>query len=387
MAFRICLREKRDIFLLIVPNQFCNHSERSFITLPSEMTNTGRIPVWLDCDPGQDDAVAIIIACYSVHFDLLGISTVHGNVSLQNTTCNALRVLTAIGKTDIPVYSGEEKPLDNYAEVFAADVHGKTGLNGSNLLPVSKMKAKNKSDLFPHLARVIEENESRLNIVATGPLTNIATFFKQYPHLRSKINWLSVMGGGFEVFNINGNAEFNYYCDPFAAKEIVQDEILSKKMIQASLDITSKVFISSNIQQRVLDGKNLEQTSNFRAMMYELIDSFNKRMLAKKLPGYKGPVIHDPVALVALLQFLCVTNELEFSYDRRTFEVSIDPTSYGAITGAKNDEQNGIYVLKDLSVSNFWEEVLEVYDAADRNAYMNTIPREELIEKSVLGDC
>lgn len=349
------------------------------------MTNTGRIPVWLDCDPGQDDTVAIIIACYSVHFDLLGISTVHGNVSLQNTTCNALRVLTAIGKTEIPVYPGEAKPLDNYAEVFAADVHGKTGLNGSNLLPVSRMKPKNKSDFFPHLARVIEENEGRLNIVATGPLTNIATFFKQYPHLRSKINWLSVMGGGFEVFNINGNAEFNYFCDPFAAKEIVQDDILSRRMIQASLDITSKVFISSSIQERVLDGK--EQASNFRAMMYELIDSFNKRMLAKKLPDYKGPVIHDPVALVALLQFLGVTNELEFTYERRTFGVSIEPASYGTITGAKKDEQNGIYVLKDLSVSRFWQEVLAVYDAADKNAYMNSIPREELIEESVLGDC
>lgn len=313
-----------------------------------------------------------------MHFDLLGISNVRGKVSLQNTPCNALRILTAIGKTDIPVYSGEAKPLDNYAEVFAADVHGKTVLNESNLLPVSRMRAKNKSDLSPHLARVIEENEDRLSIVATGPLTNIAIFFNQYPHLRSKINWLSMMGGGFEVFNTNGNAEFNYCCDPFVAKKFVQNEILSKKMIQASLDITSKVFISSDIQPRILDGKDVEQTFNFRAMMYELIDSLNKRMLAKNLPGYKRPVIHDPVALVALFEFLYVTKELEFTYDRRTFEVSIDPTSYGAIARVKNDERNGIYVLKDLSVSKFCEEVLEVYDAADRKAYMNTIPREGL---------
>lgn len=351
------------------------------------MTNTKKIPVWLDCDPGQDDTVAIIIACYSAHFDLLGISTVHGNVSLQNTTCNALRVLTAIGKTEIPVYPGEAKPLDNYAEVFAADVHGKTGLNGSNLLPAARMKPRDKSEFFPHLARVIEENAGRINLVATGPLTNIAIFFKQYPHLRSKINWLSVMGGGFQVFNVNGNAEFNYYCDPFAAKEVVQDEILSKRMIQASLDITSKVFISSDIQERVLDGECIEQASNFRAMMYELIDSFNKRMLAKNLPDYKGPVIHDPVALVALLQFLRITDELEFKYDKRTFDVSIDPTSYGAITATKYCENHGICVLTDLCVSKFWEEVLTVYDAVDKKAFMNTIPREELIKDFADGDC
>lgn len=341
-----------------------------------------KIPVWLDCDPGQDDTVAIIIASYSSYFDLIGVSTVHGNVSLHNTTCNALRVLTAIGKPNVPVYPGEEKPLDNYPEVFAADVHGKTGLNGSNLLPKPIFKPKDKSEFFPHLASVIEQYNGKLNIVATGPLTNIAMFFRKYPNLRSKINWLSVMGGGFNIFNINNNAEFNYYCDPFAAKEIVNDEILNKRMIQASLDITSKVFISSDIQREVLAGKSIDETSNFRAMMYELIDSFNKRMLAKNLPDYQGPVIHDPVALVALLQFFNISKNFNFNYEKRTFDVSIDPSSYGAITSVKYNQPVGIIVLTDLSVDMFWREVLTIYDITDKHAYMNTIPREKLIEES-----
>lgn len=339
-----------------------------------------KIPLWLDCDPGQDDTVAIIIACYSLHFNLLGISTVHGNVSLHNTTCNALRILTAIGKTEIPVYPGKAKPLENYNQVFASDVHGKTGLNGSNLLPKSKIKAKDSSEFFPHLAKVIEEYNGKLNIVATGPLTNIASFFKEYPNLKSKINWLSVMGGGFNIFNINNNAEFNYYCDPVAAKDIIQDEILNNKMIQASLDITSKVFISNKIQNDVLKGKSIENASNFRLMMYELIDSFNKRMIAKKLPNYKGPVIHDPVALIALLQFLNVKNDLNFKFDKRKFDISIEPSSYGAIKNVKFDQEDGICVLTDLSVDKFWEEVLDVYDITDKYAFMNTISRETLIQ-------
>lgn len=344
-----------------------------------------KIPVWLDCDPGQDDTVAIILACYSDYFDLLGISTVHGNVALKYTTCNALRVLTAINKTEIPVYPGEEKPLDNYGEVFAADVHGKTGLNGSNLLPPPRMKPENRKDFFPHLAKVIRQNAGKINIVATGPLTNIAMFFQEYPELRTKINWISVMGGGFKTFNMNNNSEFNYFCDPYAAKYVVRDEILSSKMIQASLDITSKVFITEKIQERILNSKTVDTATNFRAMMYELVDSFNRRMSAKKLPHYKGPVIHDPVALIALLQFDGALNDIGFTYDRRTFDISIEPATYGAITFVK-DDINGIFVLTDLNVSKFWDFVLNVYSVTDKHAYMNTVPRKQLIKEFDDGD-
>lgn len=350
------------------------------------MTQTEKIPIWLDCDPGQDDTVAIILACYCKYFDLLGISTVHGNVSLKNTTCNTLRVLTAIGKTDIKVFPGEEKPLADYKEVFAADVHGKTGLNGSNLLPKAEMEPEKKGAFYEHLAKLIENNPGKINIVATGSLTNIAIFFDKYPELKSKINWISIMGGGFKEANITDNAEFNFYCDPLAAKKIIDDETLSSKMILASLDITSKVFVSNEIQQDVLDGKSKEEASNFRAMMFELIDSFNQRMIAKNLPNYEGPVIHDPVALIILLQFFNVTNELSFTYERRKFTVGIEPGIYGSVISSKPDK-DGIYVLTDLNVDNFWKLVLNVYKETDKFAYMNKIPRSELIDESIEGDC
>lgn len=339
-----------------------------------------KIPIWLDCDPGQDDTVAIIIGCYHKNFNLLGISTVHGNVTLDNSTVNALRVLTAINKTDIPVYPGEAKALNNYNDVYAFDVHGKTGLNGSNLLPLSKMKPHAKSEFFPHLAQLIEEYDGKLNIVATGPLTNLALFFKKYPDLKEKINWLSIMGGGFDIFNINGTSEFNYYCDPYAAKIIVEDELLRGKIIQASLDITSKVFISKEVQERILHGKTLETTSNFRAMMYELVSSLNARLLSQGLPDYKGPVIHDPVALVALLQFERITNKLNYQFDRRKFEISVDPKSYGKIVSVEKDDQNGAYILTNINVDEFWNLVFDVYDIADQDAFMNSISRDKLIE-------
>lgn len=344
------------------------------------MTRLKPIPVWLDCDPGQDDLVAIILACYSKQFDLLGISTVHGNVSLENTTTNTLRILTAINKTDINVYPGESKPLNNHQNVFAQDVHGKTGLNGSNLLPVARMKSKNHPEFFPQLAQSIENNQEEICIIATGPLTNIASFFSHYPHLASKIKWLSVMGGGFRVSNISENAEFNFYCDPYAAKQVVENPILLERMLLSSLDITTTVFITDSIQSRILAGQTIAETSNFRAMMFQLIDSLNKRMLLKKLVDYKGPVIHDPVALIAVLNSDPNFKDFELTFNRKSFTIGTEPGSFGSCQNVA-DNPKGAHIMTGLNVDRFWDFVLSAYAECDNNAYMNTVSRDQLIEE------
>lgn len=338
-----------------------------------------KIPIWLDCDPGQDDTVAIILACFHPNFDLLGISTTHGNVSLENTTSNTLRILTALGKTNIPVFPGEKHALDHIPDIFAPEIHGKTGLNGSKLLPLSKMEPQEASKFHPYLTDLINKYDGELNIVATGPLTNMAVFFKAHPELKSKIKWLPVMGGGFHTFNKNGNAEFNFICDPKASDEIMTDTILKDKIILAPLDITSKVYFESNTQLRVLDCHSVESASNFRAMMFELIDSFDKRMIAMGDPTYKGPVIHDPVALISLLQFEDISDDLEFKWDRREFEVSIGGELDGAIKTYETTKGYGVHVLTDLNVPKFWDLVIDVYSIADETAFINTLDRKQLL--------
>lgn len=338
-----------------------------------------KIPLWLDCDPGQDDAVAIILACFHPNFELLGISTTHGNVSLTHTTSNTLRILTALGKTDIPVFPGAKHALDHIPDISAPEIHGKTGLNGSKLLPLARMESRDGSQFYPHLAKLITKYDGQLNIVATGPLTNMALFFKAHPELKSKINWLPVMGGGFHVFNKNGNSEFNFICDPRAANEVMTDSILRDKIILAPLDITSKVFFASDTQHRVLDNQNVDSASNFRAMMFELIDSFDKRMTAIGDPSYKGPVIHDPVALVSLLQFEGVPNELDFKWEQRHFEVGIGGDDDGAIINSTTTSSHGVHVLTDLNVAKFWDLVIHVYGIADKSAYINTLDRKQLL--------
>ncbi|GMM27990.1 trifunctional uridine nucleosidase/nicotinamide riboside hydrolase/nicotinic acid riboside hydrolase [Martiniozyma asiatica (nom. inval.)] len=341
-----------------------------------------KIPIWLDCDPGQDDTVAIILACFHPNFKLIGISTSHGNVSLKNTTSNALRVLTALGRTDIPVFPGASHPIGHSTFAYASEVHGETGLNGSRLLPQARMEAQKGSAFYQHLANIIKEYKGDLSIVATGPLTNMCLFFKNYPELRSQIKWLPIMGGGFKSFNKNNNAEFNFFCDPLAANSIMTDKILSNKIILASLDITSKVFFPEERQMQVLGSDSVDTASNFRALMFELIDSFHKRMVSLRGSDYPGPKIHDPVALVALLQFENISQELNFSVDRRSFKVGTSKDLSGAIMECTELENEGIYVLTDLNVNKFWELVLDVYAIADQKCFINKIPRSLLLENS-----
>lgn len=340
-----------------------------------------KIPIWMDCDPGQDDVVALALACYYPNFELLGVSTTHGNTSLENTTSNALRFLTALNRMNIPVYPGAPAPLGEEPELFAPEVHGKTGLNGSNLLPIAKVNAKKGSEFFPHLAKLIEDYDGKLSIVATGPLTNIALFFRKYPQLRNKIKWISIMGGGFKVFNKNGNAEFNFLCDAAAADEVVTDNFLSQRMILAPLDVTSKVFITLDTQYQVLGSKNIETASNFRAMMFELAQYFHKKAIIRKGIDCPGACIHDPVALVALLHFNSIAEDLDFQYVRRKFKVNVSKERLGAIEDVYEENDTGIYVLLNLNIKNFWKLVLSTYEIVDKNAYINTVKRDKLIRE------
>lgn len=169
-----------------------------------------KIPLWLDCDPGHDDAIAILLASYLPWYDLIGISTVHGNASLEKTTTNAIAILTAFGRMDIKVYPGAEKPLFRPVSV-AADIHGKSGLDGTALLPSPGFKPQSDHSAIEAMAKAIKEHSASIAIVATGTLTNIALLAEKHPELLSDIRHLSIMGGGIQLGNWTGHAEFNIW--------------------------------------------------------------------------------------------------------------------------------------------------------------------------------
>jgi inosine-uridine nucleoside N-ribohydrolase len=202
-----------------------------------------RYKVLLDVDPGIDDAIAIIIAVRSKNIDVIGITTVNGNVGSRIGALNAVKVLRALGRSDIPVIKGATRPLVK-RPIHAENIHGKGGLGGMHLELVREARnavaTKNVSDFVEDTLRNYRKHE--VSMIATGPLTNIAKLLMERPLFASNIREISIMGGAFGVTNkIFGNitdyAEFNFYSDPEAAK-IVMDSTSKLHIKIAGLDVT-----------------------------------------------------------------------------------------------------------------------------------------------------
>ncbi|ODV97618.1 hypothetical protein PACTADRAFT_132 [Pachysolen tannophilus NRRL Y-2460] len=327
-----------------------------------------RIPIWLDCDPGHDDAIAIILAACSPKYQLIGISTVHGNASLEKTTYNALSVLTSIGKeNEIPVYKGSSKPLIREPS-YAPNIHGESGLEGSNLLPKPKVKAY-ENGYIEAIYKAILDYKDELALVATGTLTNIAKIFIKYPQAKFFLKKLSIMGGGINVFNWSLNSEFNIWCDPEAANIIFKDFILNEKTILIPLDLTHKAIATIEIEKKILSNS----ITNFRQLLYDLIIFFKKTYIEQQ--GFiKGPPVHDPLAVAVLLPFYNLEYEnypLEFKFNTYKLQIIENGPESGKLIILDNNFQNGIKVGYDMNINNFWNIVLETIQIADKTAAVN----------------
>ncbi|KAL2043094.1 hypothetical protein N7G274_004154 [Stereocaulon virgatum] len=287
-----------------------------------EILPTGRTtPLWLDCDTGHDDAFAVLLAAHHPSLRLLGISTVHGNASLEKTTTNTLSILTAIGRSDVPVYPGAVKPFSRNA-VHASDIHGSTGLDGTTCLPPPSVQAITKPRAILAMRHaLISQPEGTTWLVATGALTNVALLFATFPEMVQHINGLSVMGGaigngftdapmgqvrgeGVRFGNSTKYAEFNIYCDPESARSIFSNPKLAAKTTLITLDLTHQVLANLEVQQ-LLAGDPLAPLStpnhlNLRQMFHQILIFFAHTY--RDVYGLsKGPPLHDPLAVAILL--------------------------------------------------------------------------------------
>ncbi|CAK7235220.1 Uridine nucleosidase 1 [Sporothrix bragantina] len=239
------------------------------------------VPVWLDCDPGHDDVFAIVMAAYHPSIQLLGVSAVYGNASLKHTLWNATSILTAISKDNvIPVYAGAAKPVQRPPMAASADIHGETGLDGTDLLPEPRVPAKS-TDLDTTLAAMASALQAQPAgtawLVATGTLTNVALLFDKYPDLVEHIAGLSIMGGavggGFtaavagevdgkpRIGNRTAYAEFNILLDPEAAAQVFGNPRVARKTTLVPLDLTHLVLATADVQDLLLHGPKGPSTS------------------------------------------------------------------------------------------------------------------------------
>lgn len=201
--------------------------------------------VILDCDTGTDDAVAIMLAALSLDLDLLGITTLNGNVPVDVVTENTLRVLEHVGRAAVPVFVGASRPLRRDDFPVPRDENTTFEMHGTYLdLPVSQSSAQSESavDFILHAVRAATSGGHELTIVATGPLTNIAACVERDADFARDVAHLVVMGGGHDIGNVTPSAEFNFWADPEAAKVVMGAGF--RDVVLIPLDATHQALVS-----------------------------------------------------------------------------------------------------------------------------------------------
>ncbi len=241
--------------------------------------------VILDCDPGHDDAMAILLA--AKRLDVLGITTVAGNQSIDKVTTNALKVVELAGLTRIPVAQGAAHPLVR-APRHAPEIHGQTGLDGPDL-PVPATKPVNMHAVDFIIVTVMRTDG--VTLVPTGPLTNIALALRKEPRIAGRIPEICLMGGSRTHGNVTAAAEFNIYFDPEAAHAVFTSGIPIKMV---GLNVTEQVIATPPRRQQL----RVLGTRVARAAA-EMLDFYAGAV--ERAYGFAGGAMHDPLAVAALI--------------------------------------------------------------------------------------
>ena len=296
-------------------------------------------PVILDCDPGHDDALAILLAAVDPAIELLAITTVAGNQTLAKTTLNARRVCTVAGITDVPVAAGADRPLKG--EPMIADaVHGDSGLDGPSFPePTVPQDARTAFEVAETLMR-----QREIVLVGTGPLTNVAALITN--GLTDHIGRIVLMGGSTGRGNMAPLAEFNILADPEAADIVFRSGI---PITMCGLDVTHQALATPQVLERITAiGTPLAHTCR------ELLTFFAGTY--RELFGFDSPPVHDPVAVAAVIDPTVVRTvpanvvvELDGTYTRGATAVDLH-----GVTG----REANVEVALELDVDRFWNLML-----------------------------
>lgn len=241
----------------------------------------------LDCDPGHDDAIAILLAARHPALEVLGITTVAGNQTLEKTTTNALHVCEYLG-LDIPVYAGMALPLVR-EQVVAGNVHGETGLDGPVFEPLhTKAQEKRAVDF---LIDTLLESDGDITLVPTGPMTNIATAMRMEPAIIPKIKQIVCMGGAYGTGNFTPSAEFNFFADPEAAHVVFKSGV---KLTMMGLDLTNQTICTPDVIDR------MELVGNRAGKLFSDLMHFTLKT-QKECFGLEAGPVHDVTCIAYLV--------------------------------------------------------------------------------------
>jgi inosine-uridine nucleoside N-ribohydrolase len=251
----------------------------------------------LDTDPGHDDAIALLLALASRELELLGVTTVAGNQTLEKTTANALKILEFVGRTDVPVHVGCERPLVREQWV-AAYVHGESGLDGPSLPDPQAAPAEGHAIEF--IARLVEEQDG-VTLVPVGPLTNIGLLLARYPGIEERVDGIVLMGGAIAEGNVTPAAEFNIWADPEAAARVFASGL---DVTMVGLDVTHRALMRPDHVERL---RASGRVGELVAELYDFYHGHHQRMY-----GWEGSPVHDALAVAHVIRDDLVRTEARY---------------------------------------------------------------------------
>ncbi|KAM0749924.1 uridine nucleosidase [Meredithblackwellia eburnea MCA 4105] len=346
--------------------------------------------IWLDCDPGRDDAVAILLALHIPEIELVGISSVHGNSTIEAMTYNAVRLLCSFGSpaqsASIPVAKGTSVPLVRHL-ASSSSIHGADGLGGvEGLLDMTDEKVKNKLEealktnsvtAIADACKSLKEGE-KMVLVGTGAYTNIALFLSVFPELaKEKLESVVLMGGAEGRGNKSPVAEANAYCDPHATAIIFDFDI---KVVIAPLNLTHQALFTPEVHNQLLQpGSTFDPSVPLPRASTRLRHALSTNMIFfaqayKSKYGFPGPPLHDALT-IAYIAYPDLFKGKRYRVDVVTEGIAagatvVDLWEYQRATIDQSEDnwgRNGknVFVLETLEVQTFWKLFLETVGKAD----------------------
>ena len=319
--------------------------------------------VILDCDPGHDDAVAILLAAGNPDIELLGLTTVGGNHTIDHVTRNAQQVLTVAGLTSVPVYRGATRPLLNDV-VTAEDIHGDTGMEIHGFeLPEPAVGVQDDGAVQWIVDTLMREEPGTVTLVPTGPLTNIALAARLEPRIVPRVREVVLMGGAYGAGNYSPSAEFNIAVDPEAAAIVFGEDW---PVVMVGLDLTHQALATPEVEAR------FAALGTFAGdFVVGLIDAFRRNY--KDAQGFNNPPVHDPCAVAyvidpSVVETVAVPVSVELAgsltrgrtvADLRAFgAATASGSSFGDVDGSAASACN-TSVATRLDVDRFWDLVVD----------------------------
>jgi inosine-uridine nucleoside N-ribohydrolase len=298
----------------------------------------------LDCDPGHDDAIAILLAAHHPDIELMAITTVAGNQSVEKTTLNALKVCTLANIRNVPIARGCDRPLI-CAPTFAANIHGASGLDGPDMPePDIELAPVNAVDL---LIDLLLNSDGEITLVPTGPLTNIATAIRTEPAIVPKIKGVSLMGGAIALGNTTPASEFNIHFDPHAAAIVFNSGL---PLVMSPLEVTHKALATMEIITRLRAANR--PVATFAADLFAYFgDTY------RKVYGFPAAPVHDPCAVSAVIDPSVIKKRKMRVEIETVGEWTLGRTVCDAY-GKLGKDPNAL-VGYDLEVERFWNMVIK----------------------------